>query len=283
MRVARRILIDDLGEEQSWPSPLLAAQLGAVGADFDVVDFAVRNLGYVEIVEKAGAVRLRFRPLIMSGRAVAALLYYVAQCNPHRAALSWFDKAWRHEMHGDSKALLQRISAILKDSQRTAPEEPFLATRRSLNTCLQPRNNRFAPLLRQWLSGLRNESLQDFLAANGLLDRAIIVARDGATGQYIIRHFGRGIRLYDQSWAPVALGRRVQDQPDPDYGKWIGDVLQAVDESQSARCELVHARVRRLDGKIEPWRYERLIVPWVGADGQRMVVSVTQPNPGPGR
>src|SRR5690606_13635228 len=116
-------------------------------ADFDVLDYAVRNLGYVLIIDRPDFLRLRMRPLLVSSRAVAALFYYLAERRPRRAAISWFDDAWRDEVCGDTKTLFRRVSEILHASVGAAVPEPFIATRRSLETILTPAGHPFAPLL----------------------------------------------------------------------------------------------------------------------------------------
>jgi len=281
-RSPRCLVIDDLGEEEPWPSARILRQLDCARADFDVLDYAVRNLGYVLIIDRPDFLRLRMRPLLVSSRAVAALFYYLAERRPRRAAISWFDDAWRDEVCGDTKTLFRRVSEILHASVGAAVPEPFIATRRSLETILTPAGHPFAPLLRCWIAGSRGDLL-GAVKAVGLWDRAMVAQRNPERGHFVFRHSGGAIQLYGGAWGERAIGRRLSEQPDHEYGRWIEQGCAAVDESRVARCELVHATVRRSDGEVRRWRYERLMLPFQTADGRRAVLSVPARDPGPGR
>lgn len=277
------LLIDDLGHERLWPSAELAAEHDCPEAEFDFPDHAVRRLGYILVVERLGFLRICMRPLLVSNRAVAALCYLLAERRPRRAAISWFDDEWRHEVCGTSRMLFRRIAEILDGSLHRPRAEPFFATRRSLQAILSPRGHRFEPLLRLWLEGARSEDLKTVLQASGLWDRAMIAHRDAGSGEFFFRHSGSAIQLYGAAWADVAVGRRIADQPDPAYGAWIAESCRAVDDNGEARCELVHANVRGPHGRRRQFRYERLVLSWQAPAGGRTVVSVSAADPGPGR
>jgi hypothetical protein len=282
-RHAQYLVIDDLGEERPWPSPHILRQLHCDGADFDALDYIVRNLGYVLIVDRPDFVRVRLRPMLVSSRTVAALYYSLAERRPRRTAISWMTERWNHEVCGEPKDLFRRLTDILHGSMRSDPPEPFIATPRSMETVLAPGGHPFAPLLRGWLKGSWRDDIMEAVRSHGLWDRAMLAERDGASGQFFFRHSGGSIQLYGGSWAEKAVGRRVADQPDPAYGQWIADGCAAVDEAKAARCELVHATVTRADGEVQRWRYERLMLPYQTADGRRLVLSVSARDPGPGR
>jgi hypothetical protein len=281
-RFAHTIVIDDRGEEEPWPSARILKDIDPAHADFDAVDFAVRNLGYVLIVDRPDFVRVRLRPLLTSSRAVAALYFYLAERSPPRAAIAWFDDAWHDEVCGNAKALIARLTSLLHGSTRVPVPEPHIATRRSLDTVLNPDGHPFAPLLRAWLKGSRDE-LQAVAREYGLWDRANIAERDPDRGDFFFRHVGKAIQVYSPEWGTRAVGRRLSEQPDSAYGRWIEAGCAAADDSRMARCELVHASVAWRGGEVRRWRYERLMLPFEAADGRRMVMSISARDPGPGR
>lgn len=281
--VAHYLVIDDLGEERPWPSSRILSQLGCADADFDPLDYIVRNLGYVLIVDRPDFVRVRLRPMLVSSRTVAALYYRLAERRPRRAGISWMGERWHHEVCGDSKELFRRLTDILHGSMRSEPPEAIIATPRSLESVLAPGGHAFAPLLRSWIKGISYDDILAVVRAHGLWDRAMLAERDGGTGQFVFRHSGGSLLLYGSSWAEKAVGRRIADQPDPVYGQWIADGCAAIDEAKTARCELVHAAIRRPDGQVQRWRYERLLLPCQASDGRRIVLTVSARDPGPGR
>jgi hypothetical protein len=275
-------IIDDRGEEEPWPSVRILKDLHAAQADFDAADFAVRNLGYVLIVDRPDFLRLRLRPLLVSSRAVAALFYYLAERRPRRAAIAWFGDAWHDEVCGSAKDLFARLTALLHTSTRGHVPEPYIATRRNLDTVLSPDGHPFAPLLRAWLKGSRDD-LVATAREYGLWDRANIAERDPSRGDFFFRHVGKAIQLYSPEWGARAVGRRLAEQPDHAYGRWIEAGCAAADDSRMARCELVHASVNWRDGEVRRWRYERLMLPFETGDGRRVVMSISARDPGPGR
>lgn len=281
-RHAHYVIIDDLGEEQPWPSARLIRDLDCSRADFDALDYIVRNMGYVLIIDSPQFVRLRLRPLLVSSRTVAALFYYLAERRPRRAAISWFDEARHDEVCGDPKDLFRRLTDILHASTRAAAAEPFMATRRSMDAILSPAGHPFEPLLRGWLKGAR-EDLLEIARTCGLWDRAMIAERDPGRGDFVFRHSGGAIQLYGAAWGEKAVGRRISEQPDAAYGEWIERGCGAVDDARSARVELVHAAVTSPEGELRRWRYERLMLPFEAADGRRVVMSISARDPGPGR
>jgi hypothetical protein len=276
------VVIDDLGEEHPWPSSRIFKEFDGVRADYDPLSYAVRNLGFVLIVERPGFLRLRLRPLLVSSRAVAAMFYALAERRPARSAIAWFDGTWHDELCGGPKQLYRRLTEILHGSARSFVAEPYLATRRSLDAVLNPPGHPFAPLLKSWLAGSRDDLLAS-AQRQGLWERAMVAEQDPATGVFRFRHSGGSIQLYGAEWRDQAVGVRISEQPDGAYGRWIEQGCAAVNEAGAARVELVHAAVTGSDGKIHRWRYERLMLPFAAADGRGLVMSISARDPGPGR
>jgi hypothetical protein len=279
---AHYLLIDDLGEEHTWPSSAMLREFAQLQPDYDPLDYAVRNLGFVLIIDRAGSLRLRLRPLLVSSRAIAALLYWLAERRPARSALSWFDETWHDEVCGGPKQLYQRLTELLHNSTRSVVSEPYLATRRNMDAILDPPGHPFAPLLQAWMRGSR-EDLLDSAQQQGLWQRAMVAERDPDSGGFRFRHSGGSIQLYGAEWTGKAAGKRLGEQPDGVYGNWIEQGCAAVDDAETARVELVHAAVMGGDRQIRRWRYERLMLPFTARDGRRVVMSISARDPGPGR
>lgn len=278
---AQYLVIDDCGEEHFWPSATIFREFDGLRSDCDPLAYAVRNLGFVLIIDRPGFLRLRLRPLLVSSRAVAALLYWLAERRPARSAIAWFDDVWHDEVCGGPKQLYSRLTEILNASTGNLLAEPYLATRRSMDTVLDQPGHPFAPLLKTWLRSSR-EDLMASAQRQGLWQRAMVAERDPASGEFCFRHSGGSIQLYGAEWSAQAAGRRLSEQPDAAYGRWIDRGCAAVDESGTARVELVHATVSA-GRQVRRWRYERLLLPFEAADSRRVVMSISARDPGPGR
>jgi hypothetical protein len=268
------ILIDDAGRERRWPGMNGGAAFGYHHPDFDFPGYAVRNLGHAMVVARGSVMRIRLRPVFVGHRTLDALAAHIARQAPARVVISHFDAAWHHDLcSGDAAPL--RLRAIVEACARKQRGQPFVAARRNMAGVLHKGGEPFAPVLRRWLDGASPEGLPAFLDSCRLYDRAMIVERQRDSGRFVFRHSGQAIRLYDRSWADTAIGRHVEDQPDPAYGAWIAGACRGVDERQVPRYELVTAQVGLPGAPARQWRYERLILPWRGADDRRFVVSVS--------
>lgn len=270
------LLIDDAGRVRRWPGPSRGAAFGYGNPDFDFVDYAVRNLGHVMIVERARFVRIRLRPLFVGRRTGAALSAYLAQRAPARIALSVLSNAWHDSLLSLAEAQ-QRLDKIWNAAEREQTAPPFTSVRRNLAVILDKDNDPFAPVLRRWLEGTHPENVSALLDTCGLYDRAMIVERRSDTGAFEFRHSGDGLRLYGPSWPAAAPGRRVEDQPDRPYGEWIAQACRSIDSLQVPRYELVDAHIGAAGYPARRWRYERLMLPSRSATGSRLVISISRP------
>jgi hypothetical protein len=268
------ILIDDLGRVLRWPEECHRVDGVYRHPDFDFPAYAVRNLGFVKIVECRDFLRIYLRPSFAGHRTAMALLSFVARRAPARAAISHFGHQWRDEVCSGAAAR-RRLSAILRDTADEADDPPFVAVPRRISIMLREPGNPFAPVLRRWLDHLHPGGIHAFLADSHLHGRAMIVERLPDTGRFVFRHSGHRIQLYHPAWSQSAAGRHVEDQPDAAYGCWIAEACRAVDDRQVPRFELVTARVARAGTQRQQWRYERLMLPWRDPDGRRLVVSVS--------
>lgn len=275
MQTTDCFLIDDVGRERPWPGSRIRAELGGRAPDFDIADYAVRNLGYVAVAFSPRYLRVRLRPSLVSPPAAAALLTHIADRRPGRVAISWLAESWRHEVVGNTRTAIARLGAIFADGIGEGVDGRFVATRRSLGSVLATIRHPFAPLLNRWLDAALPDDLVTLLETHGLSHRSAIFERDGATGDFVFRHSGAGIRVYGAAWPGNALGRRLQDMPDPAYGQWIGATYRMVDDVQVARHELVHATIAGADRVRRRWRYERLLLPWRRSDGRRLLLTVS--------
>lgn len=269
------MLIDDAGRRLRWPEDSRRITAGHYDPDFDFPEYAVRNLGFVMITQRKGAMCVRFRPTFCGRRTAMSLLSLAGDCTDTRAAISYFGRTWSHEVCRGGQPLQRRLLEILGEPAGETGEPPFLAVPRRLSGLLRDGDNPFAPVLRRWLDNVQPGDIHEFLESRRLYDRSMIVARMPDTGAFVFRHSGAGLQLYSSGWARSAVGRHLHDQPDHAYGRWIDDACRAVDDAQVPRYELISATVAPDGHDPRPWRYERLMLPWRATDGARLVVSVS--------
>ena len=84
-------------------------------------DTLVMERGFVALAHGEGGMRLRLRPDLLSGPALARLCFVLADRQPPRVLVACFEtgaRQWRHEMCGDWLAAIRRLEQL-----RPAPRD----------------------------------------------------------------------------------------------------------------------------------------------------------------
>ena len=110
------LIIDDKGE--TWPlgAPRLREVLLSPQADFDVITYVVRNLGYVLLRRQARLVRAEMRPALVKPATLIGLYYHLLDLRPERILLSRLtaDGA-SHELFDDMAEFAATIERSIDD------------------------------------------------------------------------------------------------------------------------------------------------------------------------
>ena len=107
----RSVIFDDRGELWDARSRRLAYDLNASIGGEELLNYAVRNLGFVAVKEIGGSVRISLRPAVVSPIAFSALLYWLHDRIVDRALISFLDREWSHEMLGSRDDTMRRLMA----------------------------------------------------------------------------------------------------------------------------------------------------------------------------
>src|SRR6516225_4946554 len=105
-------------------------------------------------------------------------------------------------------------------------------------------------------------SVISFAIKNDLLSRLIIVGVKPPGAEPIFRFIGDGhVNWLDDNYHLHAIGKRVADQPDKNYGQWVAQFYKSVASTGQPRYDYVTAAIQRSPGTFTT-RYERLLLPW---------------------
>ena len=107
----RSILFDDRGDVWDAGSRRLADDLQASIHGEELVEFAIRNLGFVAAKEARGSLRVSLRPSVVSPIAFSALMYWLHDRVVDRVLISFFDRVWSHEMLPSRTEAVPRLLA----------------------------------------------------------------------------------------------------------------------------------------------------------------------------
>jgi hypothetical protein len=110
----QNIVFDDSGEMWDAKSYRLVEMLQASLYGEELLNYAVKNLGFVVVNDSKGSLRIRVRPSVVSPMAFSGFLYWLLDRSVERVLLSILDKTgWTHEMFGDKQDAPEPPAAML--------------------------------------------------------------------------------------------------------------------------------------------------------------------------
>jgi hypothetical protein len=270
----RSVIFDDRGDVWDARSRWLAHDLQAsIGGD-DLVDYAIRNLGFVAAKEMRGSLRISLRPAVVSPIAFSALLYWLHDRVVERVLISFLDRDWSHEMLRSREDALRKLMARI-DFGQGARAGDFLHQDLPLESL--PQSSPLRGVLDAWsASGGRFD--RDRLApllASALRGRFVLVEASPEKSALVIKDVGGGLTKPAEYWLSRSIGNRVEDQPDYDYGKWIANYYRQVIRTGAPSLSNVDAVINWPQHSRRSFRYQRLVVPFKSERNSTMLMAAS--------
>ena len=260
------IVIDENGD--LWPpgAPRLREVLMCPDPDFDVVTYAVRNLGFVLLRRQGRMVRAEMRPALVKPATLIGLYYMLVDLRPQQILLSrMMAEGASHELFDDLSEFAATVERDIDDEGMQRHRPPFTSSVRSLELLGRSRYARFAPLVDLWRDarGVLPPDLVSRLVAMGLHSRATLVRNPGGTGRLVYEYVGSGYTFIGKGCLPLLLvGRDIEMLPDSDYARAAARGYYECLREQQPRLETISAVMKRPDGQ-SVWSYfDRLLLPW---------------------
>ncbi len=274
----RSILFDDRGDVWDAGSRRLAEDLQASIHGEELVDFAIRNLGFAAAKELRGSLRVSLRPAVVSPIAFTALLYWLHDRTADRVLISFFDRVWSHEMlrsRADAvKRLLARVDFSVGDRERD-----FLHQELPLESLDEA--SPLKRLLTLWseASGVFDHERLAPLLRGTLKERFVLVEASPTRAALVLKGVGGGLSKPADHWLARSVGHRVEDQPDYDYGKWIAKYYRKVIASGEPSLSDVDAVIKWPEHSRQSFRYRRLVLPFKGEGSSTMLLGASLVDP----
>ena len=288
--MAVQYLIDGTGRIWDPYDSRLLAELGDPDPDYDIVSFAVRNLGHVAVNvldQPERKVIISIRLMTVHSAALAATVRLLADLPQHRVEIRAEQEGANTYTFGNSATALQWLAAEGTSIAAHTSFTDVAVQARSLNLLADRRLNnisqsedKLALLFKKWRISSQQYSpaVTDTLVRFGLLDRMSIAVERSNDNALVFEHLGTKLNMYDryegEGWNYHFVGRQVADQPDRNYGKYVDNTLRAVITSGKPTFDHVDAMIRHRTGAHRT-RYDRLILPWKGLDGATIVTSLS--------
>ena len=136
----RSVVFDDRGE--MWDAQSRTVWRDDLHASIDgeeLVDYAVRNLGFVAVKEMGGSLRISLRPAVVSPIAFSALLYWLHDRPVDRVLVSFFDREWSHEMLRSRAGRRAQAAGARRPRPRRARGRLPAARAAARTACRKPR------------------------------------------------------------------------------------------------------------------------------------------------
>lgn len=221
-------LIDDAGAIHDRQSGVLRLRYGADVGNTSFTDYSIRNLGFIAVRGRPGSCQIRAAPGRVGHLAFSALSNLVSSHKPAMAALEWYDRAWHEELHRGSKTVLERFVELMLTThvQANSPfsSQPVKCTELAKDSAL-------SGLLSFWKDQGGRLSLRRHRHELEEISKAkfLIVRRSQDTPHIMAEHYGKGLDLYpSKGWRQRLTGRRLDEQPDMAFGRWVSDSYRDV-------------------------------------------------------
>mgnify|MGYP000191585223 CR=1 FL=1 len=188
-----------------------------------------------------------------------------------RLHLTWFDGAWHDEIYGDRNQLIARIIEVMD----ITPYGRYLTRQAQVDQFTA--DNPLKPIVELWRGTGGHISMAnhgDWIGRN--VDTFLTSYLDDGAVRF--GQFGSGWKIYQSTnWLTHCIEKRVEDQPDVDYGTWVAqnysDMLQGIQEPIVTDCDvLISDPTGDGDKRVQ---YTRLNLPVIGLDNRRHLLNVS--------
>lgn len=255
-------------------------RVGYQNPDFDIGDYAVRNMGFVAVTRIGpDEYKLRFRPELVSGKAVEAMTRFLGSREARSIVLEVFVDSWRSETHANDAALAQRIVDLCAAPPATQPQhkrQRFHVQPLALEQATGDYGNPMKPIFQKWRisSGTFDDTTLPFVMRYGMSLNMTIFAAKTRSDPLCFQFVSDAVKLFDTATKTSLIGMPIEAQPDKEYGAWIVPQYRSVVESGRPRMDVVKANVMKPAGGTRDITYQRMLLPWrYGLEG--VIVTTT--------
>lgn len=257
-------------------SHALRSRLHASVDDRELEQFAILNLGFVAVAARLGRVHIKLRPAVTAPAALSALYLFLHEQPPRRLVVSWYDGCWRDEIVGRGESGWRRLTAILEAAR--LPKSGYSRRRTSIDKL-----GSATPLhlLLEDASRAVHSVIDPQLLPAPLKGRFVLLTEDG-NGQLRVTDFGGTMMSRSSWWRQKARGHRIDDMPDWNYGRWVGDAYREACQTNQPLLEEVKAVVNWPEVGTLSHCYWRLILPLKQPRRPTRLLGVTVDKPGVG-
>ena len=259
------MLVTSNGQWVLEDSAEFLAALGDPNPDYDAASFAVKNLGFIKFQVLDGSiVEIELHPRNVQLPALLGVQQQLLSCQVKLFRIKYFDTAWHSEIMTSVTPTISRLSELCAREAAPPPSDRFLVEPQDYSQLFRQRENPLVFMIQKWRMsfGHFDPTVIPFAIKHQLLSRMVIVGVRPRVAEPVFRFIGDGhANWLDTHEHLHAIGEKLENLPDKDYGGWVSEFYKSVASTGEPRYDYVTAAIqRRPDTYVT--RYERLLLPW---------------------
>ena len=244
------------------------AAIGDPDPDYDAVAFAVKNLGFVkfQMIERS-IVEIELYPRNTEMPALLAVQQQLLTTQVKLFRIRYFDNGWQSEISSSAEHTVERLAQLAEPPFTPARTERFLVEPLDYKLLFEKEDCPFRPLAQKWRMTFANfDSSVISLAVNKqLIGRMMVIGVKPRENEPRFRFIGQEHRWLGRNFHVAAVGDKIQNQPDKEYGEWVSESYKSLAVTRQPRFDLVTASMQYYNEPGSPQRvvtYERVMLPW---------------------
>ncbi len=264
-----QFLIDDKGRRCEAVPEAIEMLLDYPDADFDITAYAVRNLGWIEILldRPGGRIEAKFRSLTVSFGAVSALYALLSNSNWKTIRFEYDLFGWMTETYEDSGRACAALHVIVQ-SVIDFYHHPLYTSVEKNPASLHEEDTAASKTLASVLEFCREhggripEDLTPKLRDIGILPRLVLVETDPSKGVGRFQYIGSAFTMYGEHWHREAVGRNFLEQPDKIYAARVAESCRKAIGNAAPWYAHIDACIAMPEQEPRRSRYKCLKTPW---------------------
>jgi len=242
--------------------------LGDPAPDYDAPLFAVKNLGFIRFqILDDSVIEIELHPRNVQLPTLLAVQQQLLSSRAKLFRIRYFETSWQSEITSSSERAISRLAELCAPSFAPLSTEKFLVEPRDYSALFDDRESPLRPIVQKWRMsfGHFDPTVISFAIKHQLLSRMMIVGVRPRARDAVFRFIGDGFSWTDDTYQLNAIGQRVENQPDKEYGGWVAEFYKSVASTGQPRFDCVTAAIHQPApgrGRTGVIRYERLLLPW---------------------
>ena len=238
-------------------------------ADFDLSDYAIRNLGFALFKQDGNSARLKLRADLFTKSCFERVVQLVVEHRISRLVIEHESAGEPAEVLLNANDIIARLDFLRSTTPGETPRESFILETLHLDRLNHVKRRRMSEAYKAWAQshGRLPRDLEPLRRVGGFQGGHLLVNLKGED-QAIVRDWPSNILCYAKNDIDGLIGRDLCEQPDNRFGRWSSKPYHEVVSRSAARLDLVEAVIHPPGGLPMISRYERLLLPWRTSSGE---------------